>query len=107
MYENGVRVVGYQRKMLHKRKLKKKATLNLYSVYGGSYEDMKVHSKWWDGKYWKRYYVSGVRQFARFCSERKIRTKYRDAINVDDFEELYAPQHSDYQKEFDFWWTVF
>ena len=110
MYENGIRVKGYHRKREHKRKLKKSHLLAWFwrRPRCASWEDFACHAKWpRDVEYWRRYYSSGERRFARFCSERTIRSKFRDMICRGDFEDLYAPSHADYRKEFDFWWTVF
>lgn len=56
--------------------------------------------------YWQVVHLSGPRSFAKESTNNKIRSKYRNAINSGDFEDLYALSSADYQKEFDYYWTI-
>ena len=57
--------------------------------------------------YWETYYLSGPRKYAKQATNRKIRAKYRDMIKTTDLEEIQVLSGADYEKEFDYWWTVF
>ena len=75
-----------------------------HELYGGS--------KYSDGRnegytYWDEYYLSGPRRFAKMCTNRKIRSMYRAKIARELLDEIVAYRGSDYEKEFDFWWTIY
>lgn len=57
-------------------------------------------------KYWKDFYLSGSRQYAKEETNAKIRSFFRNKLNGHDFEDLNAMSGSDYQKEYDFEWTL-
>ena len=57
-------------------------------------------------EYWRGYYLSGVRQYAKKYSDKRIRQKYRLMINHMDPEDVTAPQRASYEKEYDYAWTV-
>ena len=60
-------------------------------------------------RYWRNYYLSGTRKFAKESTNRKIRAKYRDLIRnkpIEYLSDVPAPQGSDYEKEFDYFWTL-
>jgi len=57
-------------------------------------------------EYWKSYYLTGPRQFAKKCTDRRIRQKYRQIIHHYDPEDVTAPHGADYEKEYDYAWTI-
>ena len=57
-------------------------------------------------KYWQICYLSGPRQYAKYGTNRKIRQKYRTIVKSRELEDITAPQHSDYRKEYDYSNTV-
>lgn len=57
-------------------------------------------------EYWKKTYLTGSRQVAKKYSDKRIRQKYRRLIHHMDPEDVTLPQGADYEKEFDYIWTV-
>ena len=53
-------------------------------------------------KYWKICYLTGPRQYAKYGTDRRIRQRYRIIVITHDLEDIIAPQHSDYRKEYDY-----
>ena len=105
----------YARKRLHKRKLKYQHAKNWF--YGGAYGQPELAKQQMEEraepnepnkgyKYWQTYYLSGPRALAKQSTNRKIRTKYRLMIKRGDYEDIKAPAGADYEKEFDYNWTV-
>lgn len=118
------RINRYALKRRHKRKIKKKHMLR-YS--GGADQNLKIFEDrlrrdaeeyadtWWRRKhpprnggyeYWGECYLSGRRKFAKKFSDKRIRQKYRQMIRNLDPEDVTAPRGSDYEKEFDYAWTI-
>jgi len=105
----------------HKKHLKKKYGYGLWA--DDYYTNQKLHEQkccqegyWRRGKrnggyeYWKTCYLSGVRRFAKNSTNRVIRAKYRDLLNgvdIENADDVQALTGSDYEKMFDYWWTVF
>lgn len=103
----------------HKRNLKKKYGYGLYSGYRSN---TKLHEEWCREKYggcrnarnggyeyWQNYYLTGPRQYAKDCTNRVIRAFYRDLINsldADSLEDVQALTGSDYEKMYDYNWTI-
>lgn len=61
-------------------------------------------------EYWKEFYLTGPRKYAKSCTNDVIRAKYRDllnSLNLEDLENIQALRGSDYEKLFDFWWTLY
>lgn len=59
-------------------------------------------------QYWTEFYLSGPKSYAKECTNRKIRAKYRDLFNSgEDHDHIMGLKGSQYEKEFDFWWTVY
>lgn len=108
MYENGKQMNRYANKMIHKRKQKKKYTRSYFRGYrGASWEDYCAHAEEWDDlEYWKEWYLSGSRKFASECTNSKLRSCLKNDLSHMDYEEMYAPQHGEYKKFFDYAWTV-
>ena len=114
----------YARKRRHKRELEKKFA-KVYA-YGSSQYDVGIlrrrliaeadeDDSWWREKhpprnrgweYWRAYYLSGRRQYAKKYSDKRIRQKYRMMIRQLDPEDISAPCGADYEKEYDYSWTV-
>ena len=105
MYENGKQINHYANKMIHKRHQKNKYRRNwIGDLRYASWEDYLAHED--DLKYWKEWYLSGPRKFASDCTNSKIRAGFRSDLANEDYEDMYAPQHSDYKKYFDYAWSV-
>ncbi len=68
------------------------------------YRKHPPRNKGWE--YWRIYYLTGMRQFAKKFSDKRIRQKYRQMIKKMDPEDVTAPRGSDYEKEFDYNWTI-
>lgn len=98
----------YANKMIHKRKQKKKYMRSYFRGYrGASWEDYCAHAEEWDDlEYWKEWYLSGSRKFASECTNSKLRSCLKNDLSHMDYEEMYAPQHGEYKKFFDYAWTV-
>lgn len=113
----------YARKRHHKYELKKKHAVryNKYDVglderdareeYANDLASGRVF-KWQDPRnggynYWIDFSLSGPRSYAKFCTNRKIRAKYRDMLAKQEYEHISALQGSQYEKEFDYWWTIY
>lgn len=108
MYENGKQINHYASKMIHKRKQKNKYRRSYFGGYiCASWEDYAAHAyEFNDLKYWREWYLSGPRQFARDCTNQKLRSSFREEISKEDYEDMYAPQNGEYRKFFDYAWTV-
>jgi len=112
----------YARKRKHKRELEKG-----YATRYGTYSNTRLlqdrlereaeerEDSWWFRKhpprnngweYWKSFYLSGCRQYAKKYSDKRIRQKYRQMIKKFDHDDVTAPRGADYEKEFDYNWTV-
>ena len=113
----------YTRKRKHKRILEKQYA-NQYH-YGRSLpcdvrllrdkltrEAEEEADSWWHPprnkgwEYWRIYYLTSRRQFAKKFSDKRIRQKYRQMIKKMDPEDVTAPRGSDYEKEFDYNWII-
>lgn len=60
-------------------------------------------------EYWQSFYLTGPRKYAKEATNGIIRARYRDILRRLDPEEddIQALRGSDYEKMFDFWWTLF
>lgn len=103
----------------HKRNLKKKYGYGLYTGYRSNPHLMETEyrDKYGNCKnarnggyeYWRHYYLTGPRQHAKHCTNRAIRAIYRDLLNKIDAEsmdDVQALSGSDYEKLFDYMWTI-
>ena len=93
MYENGVKCVGYNRKRLHRRKLKKQlASIHGYTSVGVMFVDSardlaKYEQRWgtpfpfgnWADRYWKCY--SGYPGYERILHRAEIRKRRHQEQN--------------------------
>lgn len=134
MYQNGVKVTGYNKKCIHKRKQKNRHIKMYYYGTGelpyNTWEDFlckynpvceKNHHR-----YWYYYNLSNVRTYAKNQTNRKIRRKYNvninqipvkydymdtyyDCVNLDiDYADMpIINKKALYKKEFDYMWTVY
>lgn len=117
MYRNRYQARGYAKKLKHKRYVKNRFGRRGNTAYGyygfASWEDYIANrDKYfdepddkvpWSLRYWKRYYFSGRRKFAKRYTNRVIRVRNR-VIPVTE-EEL-TSRGATYRKEFDYNWTI-
>ena len=109
----------YIRKQRHKRELKRRHAIYAQLYYAKldeekchkEYEEDRQYFKWIEHRnrgydYWKPFYLSGCREFAKKCTNRCIRSRFRMKVHAMDPEEISIMRHSDYQKDFDYWWTL-
>ena len=64
-------------------------------------------NKGWE--YWKTWYISGRRKYAKDCTNRVVRAYYRDILSSledEDIEDIQALKGSDYEKMYDYNWTI-
>lgn len=114
---------GYAQKRKHKRIMQEKYTKQRWS---GRYSVKELRDKlereaeedadsYWSRKhpprnngweYWRLLYLTGRRQHAKKYSDKRIRQKYRQMIHHADLEDAIAPKRADYQKEYDYAWTI-
>lgn len=110
----------YANKRKHKIKMKKRYSFG--PVYGGHRSNIWLHESecreqhsgqpWARNggyEYWKAYYLSGERKYAKLCTNRVIRAYYRDQIRKLDqeaMEDIAALRGADYEKMFDYVWTI-
>ena len=87
-YQGGRRIVGYNKRRQHKRRM--------YKIY----ERDKAERSWfhYEGKPWKRLYLSGCRKMCKQQTNRRLRK-----TKITEFRF----KGSDYRKVFDYWWTLF
>lgn len=113
------RLNRFARKRRHKYELKKKHARDT-GRHSVRYDEERERywnnqfcgSKWHNPQnggyiYWQRTYLSGCRRYAKFCTNRRIRSRYRMQIRLLDPEDIVAPRGSDYEKEFDFSGTLY
>ena len=103
----------------HKRKLKEKYGRGLYTGYRTNpklmeeeyrekYVDMK-NARNGGYEYWQSYYLTGPRKYAKETTNGVIRAMYRALLSVldpDELEDVQALKGSDYEKTFDYDWTI-
>ena len=106
-------------KRRHKRELEKKFAKkygchDVGALRRKMIEDAQEDSYWnrkhpsrnngWE--YWKSFYLTGRRQFAKKFSDKRIRQKYRTMVKKLDPEDVTVPRRADYEKEYDYSWTI-
>ena len=99
VYRYGSASPGDVRKL--REELMREAEDDAYAWY---YKRHPKRNHGWE--YWKVYYLTGRRQFAKKYSDKRIRQRYRQKIRKMDPEDVTAPRGSDYEKEFDYNWTI-
>lgn len=111
----------YSRKRRHKQKLEQQYANKFGYYHVKSCRDKLIREaeegadSWWRRKhpprnkgweYWRVFYLSGKRKFAKRYTDKHIRQKYRQMMCHYDPEDVTAPKGADYEKEFDYAWTV-
>lgn len=117
-----MRLNRYARKRAHKRILKKRHA-DKFGVFNSNIDrdkqqtdyfetlESNPNSKYIDHRnngytYWNQFYLSGRRGFAKRETNRRIRRKYRELIANEHPDNIPTPKGADYEKEFDYPWTV-
>lgn len=113
------RLNRYAEKRRHKRKLKQKYGYGLYEGYHTNLcmHEQECRERWGDMRnarnggyqYWQSYYLTGPRQYAKFCTNRAIRAMYRDMmrnLDAEDADDIPALTGADYEKIFDYEWCI-
>lgn len=109
----------YAEKRRHKMKLKKKYGYGLYEGYRTNlrrHED-ECRERWGDTRnarnggyqYWQAYYLTGPRQYAKETTNSVIRAMFRGLLrnlSEDDMDEVPVFKGSDYEKTYDYDWTI-
>jgi len=73
------------------------------------YNDPRNNGYW----YWNRYELSGKRRIAKENTNAVLRARYRNLTkqvlisDLEGIEDIDAPQNSDYEKYFDYWWFIY
>lgn len=99
----------YHRKQIHKKRMKEKYCKTYF--YGRkcqcswNYFINNIEPKE-RIKYWDFLYLSGPRQYAKYATNRKIRAKYRNVINIYNIYDIETLRGADYRKLVDYDWTV-
>lgn len=112
MYENGIKIKGYAKKRFHKHKAKKSfierwyPEFKSYFDYLTNYKSPRNPEKKPNTKYWQKINVSNARGFAKRQTNRKVRTMFRALIHQMKYDEVPFCGCADYQKYFDYQWTV-
>ena len=130
MYENGRKVSRYHRQRKHKQRVKDHfASQYRYGAYTGmtypefcaSLTDEELEYSYGPVRpipnaiqYWRVFYLTGPRQYAKDATNSVIRAHWREKLNDfyrldeedwDDFDPE-MEQHNGYQKHFDYAWTI-
>ena len=118
MYHRGIN--RHARKRKHKRKMKQRYGYgSLFSGYRSNIRLMEDEYRREYGddadhrnggyKYWQAYYLSGMRRFAKEATNGVIRAMYRAMLRSADpeaLDDIQALRGSDYEKTFDYDWTI-
>lgn len=113
----------YSQKLKHKREMEKKYATrymfgrpcNVRRLRDKLEREAEESDSWWLKKhpprnngweYWKQWDLSGMRGYAKKYSDKRIRQRYREMIKKMDHEEITAPRGADYEKEYDYLWTI-
>ena len=126
MYENGRKVSRYYKMREHKRRMKDRFLKNpyMYSAIGMEFEQylasldpfLRNHSYGARKdympaceQYWRHAYISESRKYAKEATNSKIRAYWRNEFtHCDDWEDFDTNmQNANYQKYFDYNWTVY
>ena len=113
MYENGRRLNRYARMQKHKREMKNRFASSWF--YGCeapiSWEEFlvwlesrrKMGDYDYDIEYWKTYYLTGPRSYAKQQTARKARRSFNQKVAHVDWDDFFI---DDYEKSFDYAWTI-
>lgn len=109
----------YAQTRRHKRKLKQKFMRNRCFHYGDNIRKLEsdaaekeifINRGRNNGfEYWQICYLSGPRKFAKRSTNRAIRGKYRNLLSTADeesLEDIQGMRGADYEKSFDYAWTI-
>lgn len=109
----------YFEKMEHKRRLKKIHAMKYANMENPKLLEQEIRESADDSRYshirgernggyhyWDQFYLSGSRGFAKKYSDKRIRQRFRERIRNTDPEDVIALRGSDYEKEFDYAWTI-
>ena len=109
----------HAQKRKHKRIMKQKYGRGLYTSCRTNLKLHEQECREWNEdcpnarnggyEYWQLYYLTGPRKYAKSCTNRVIRAMYRDMLNCFDgdcLDDIPALRGSDYEKLFDYNWTV-
>ena len=126
MYENGRKVSRYYKMREHKRRMKDRFLKNpyMYSAVGMEFEqylaslDPFLRNYSYGARkdympaceqYWRHAYISGPRKYAKEETNSKVRAYWRNELaHCEDWEDLDSNmQNTDYQKHFDYAWTIY
>ena len=125
MYENGRKVSRYYKMCEHKRRMKDRFLKNPFmgSAIGMEFEEYLASlNDFWRSysygarkdympaceQYWRHAYISGPRKYAKEETNRKVRAYWKNELaHCEDWEDFDSNmQNTDYQKHFDYAWTV-
>ena len=126
MYENGRKVSRYYKMCEHKRRMKDRFLKNPFmgSAIGMEFEQylaslspsLRTYSYGARKdyipaceQYWRHDYISESRKYAKEETNSKIRAYWRNELaHCEDWEDLDSNmQNTDYQKYFDYAWTIY
>lgn len=103
MYQNGARIKGYLRKRLHKRKMKDRISEKV-SNSKDSWSAVKEYYPY----YWKEYFLSERRKYAKRTTNRAIRQEFNDMYGKIVFDEYELNNNLNaYRRYCDYNWEVF
>lgn len=126
MYENGRKVSRYYKMREHKRRMKDRFLKNPFmgSAIGMEFEQylaslnpsLRTYSYGARKdympaceQYWRHAYISGPRKYAKEETNSKVRAYWRNELaHCEDWEDFDSNmQNTDYQKHFDYAWTIY
>lgn len=109
----------YERKIQHKHEVKQKHAIKYYKFdinedkqYCEFWNNEMKHSKYHEDRnngydYWKIYYISGRKTYAKQNTNKRIRSMYRNMLKNKDFEDIEAYTGSDYEKTYDYCYEIY
>lgn len=118
MYQNGQRVQGYNEERLHKNKMREHYA---QQHYRGTESWNSLREKWEDKEtpshycyhpldYWKTFYLSGCRDYAKSETSSVLRAQNRKiahaALYADDYDDIPMLRNGDYKRYYDYDWCI-
>ena len=98
----------YERKQISKQKQKRRTANKWFYGGGNNCSWDAILCNYPDARYWKEWHFSGIRKYAKDCTEGILRSKYRSSILAGLDENIsFGSRRSHYRKHFDYWWTVY
>ena len=118
-----MRLNRYARKCKHKHVQKKRHAVK-FGRYDPRFDEDEARgdyiedvvnfprAKWLEHRnggyaYWDEFYLSGSRRFAKQSTNRKIRSEFRDLLANEHHDNIPTLRGSDYEKWFDYLWTIY